>query len=104
LLTLSWSPAGELLRHLLPMASLLRLLAASAASSSAITSSKVSMAASGLPLLFPAPLLELPLLPFVLEVLLAGSGLLSKSWVRMNHFGNCEFDLLSDRQAVSFRS
>lgn len=104
LLLLSWPSAGEPLRHLLPMASLLRLLVASAASSSAITSSNVSIAASGLPLLFPAPLLELLLLPLVLEVLLAASGMLSKSWVRMNHFGNCEFDLFTHLQELSFRS
>jgi hypothetical protein len=72
--------AGELLRHLLPIAPpllfpLLLLLSVSASTSSAVMSSSVSIAASGLPLLL---LLPLP----VLLVLTDGVGL-SLSRVRI---------------------
>jgi hypothetical protein len=110
-------PAGEPLRHLLPIAPL--LLPSSSASccalsSSAITSSNVSMAASGLALLLAVLVLlrwppeELPLLLLVLEVGSTDHDLPAVSWkssrVRMNQGGSLDVDLLSERQAVSFRS
>jgi hypothetical protein len=95
--------AGELLRHLLPIAPpllllLLLLLSASASKLSAIMSSSVSIAASGLPLL----LLLLPLAVLLL-VLTVGLGL-SLSRVRIMYGGNLVVDLLSDLHAVSFNS